>query len=211
MCVRFAAVAALWKRITDTTVGRLLLSVVAAVVAIVLVLFVVVSVIMIRASTEPSPENATVVVLGAGLRGEQPSRILRARLDKAAEFLNAHPQAACIVSGGQGADEPCTEASVMQKYLVRAGIAPERIYVEDRSTSTFENIQFSKDIIKQNGLPTGIAVVTQEFHQYRAQQFARAAGFTDVGSVTAQTEFVFFGSYWIREFAGICRMWLLGY
>lgn len=210
ICIRFAAVAAFVGRLWQPMAGRVLLIAVAVIVAALLVLFTVVSVLMVGANFNKLDENATIIVLGAGLWEDQPSKILRGRLNATVEYMEAHPQAVCIVSGGQGADEICTEASVMQAYLINAGIAPERIYVEDKSTSTFENIQFSKEIIEKNGFSSKIAVVTQEFHQYRAQQFAKTAGFTEVGAVTAHTPWDLLGSYWIRDFAGICHMALLG-
>ena len=208
--VFFPQVTALFRRICETTAGKIVVYAVSVIATALVALFITVSVMMLVAAAKQPQENATLVVLGAGLREDRPSRILRGRLDVTIEYLQSHPQAVCVVSGGQGDDEPCTEASVMQRYLINAGIAPERIYVEDKSTSTFENIQFTKQVIEDNGLSDSIAVVTQEFHQYRAQQFARKAGFSDVSGLTAHTEWYFFAGYWIRDFAGICHMWLLG-
>ncbi len=210
VCIRFTTVAAFVGRLWQPVAGRILLIAVAVIAAALVVLFAVVSVMMVGANFNAPDRQATLIVLGAGLRGDQPSKILRGRLNATVEYMEAHPQVKCIVSGGQGADEICTEASVMQTYLLNAGIASERIYVEDKSASTFENIKFSKEIIEKNGLSSRIAVVTQEFHQYRAQQFAKTAGFTEVGAVTAHTPWELLGSYWIRDFAGICHMVLLG-
>ena len=210
VCVRFRQVAALFRRICETTFGKCAVWGISVIAVALVALFITTSVMMVTAAAKQPQESSTLVVLGAGLRGDRPSRILRGRLNATVEHLEANPDAVCVVSGGQGDDEPCTEASVMKEYLLDAGIAEERIYVEDRSTSTFENIQFSKQVIAENGLSDNIAIVTQEFHQYRAQQFARQAGFTEVGAVTARTELIFFASYWIRDFAGICHMWVLG-
>lgn len=196
----------LWQK----TAGKWIILVPAILMALLVALFVVVSIFMIAATFSKPSEEATVVVLGAGLYENRPSTILRGRLDAAADYLKEHPQAACIVSGGQGEDELCTEAAVMKEYLLQVGIAPERIYTEEQATSTYENICFSKEIIEENQLNPAMAVVTQEFHQYRAQQFAKSAGFSDVGAVTAHTPWYLLGSYWIRDFAGICHMALLG-
>ena len=98
----------------------------------------------------------------------------------------------------------------MKAYLLKKGIAEERLYIEDRSTSTFENLQFSRKIIQENGLCEAVAVVTQEFHQFRAQAFAKQQGFTQVGAITAHSSWDLLPSYWIRDFAGICHMVLLG-
>ncbi len=209
-CVYVSAVAKVVSRLWQFTGGKIAVIAAAVLAAVLILLFAVVSVLMIRANFSRPTEDATVIVLGAGLRGERPSRILRERLEATAEYLEMHPQAVCIVSGGQGGDEVCTEASVMRKYLLDKGIADERIYVEDKSTSTFENIEFSQKVIENEGLNSQIAVVTQEFHQYRAQQFAKAAGFTEIGAVTAHTPWELLGSYWIRDFAGVCHMVLLG-
>ena len=209
-CLWFDAVTAWIAQAWQHTLGKVLLSAACVVVAALLILFAVVSGLMAKAAHREVPEDATLVVLGAALRGEQPSRLLRGRLDAAADYLLAHPKAVCVVTGGQGPDEVCTEASVMQRYLVEKGVEPERIYMEEQATSTFENVKFSKEIIENNQLNENIAMVTQEFHQYRAQQFAKKAGFTDVGAVTARTPWNLLPSYWIRDFAGICHMVLLG-
>ncbi len=210
VCWRFKWTAAFIGRIWQSVAGKIALIVVALLVIAGLVLFLAVSVKMANAAkNEPSPD-ATVVVLGAGLRGDRPSKILRGRLDAAAKYLEAHPQSKCIVSGGQGKDEVCTEASVMYDYLVGKGIDPDRIYKEEEATSTLENMRYSRNMIADNGLCESVAIVTQEFHQYRAQQFAVSVGLVDVGAITARTPFDLLASYWIRDFAGICRMWLLG-
>lgn len=209
-CVRFPTVARWICQLWDVTAGRAILIAAAVLVALLVLVFVIVTVNMIRANDRAPSENATVVVLGAAIRGDQPSRSLRTRLDAAVEYLSAHPSAACIVSGGQGRDEVCTEASVMRAYLIRAGIAPDRIYVEDRSTSTYENIVFSQEIIEEHGLSPQIALATQEFHQYRAQRLAEKAGFREVGAVTAYSRPDLLGCYWMRDFFGVCHMFLFG-
>lgn len=164
------------------------------------------------AVTRPGREDATVIVLGALIVGDQPSRMLRGRLDAAANRLEKYPDAVCVVSGGQGADEAYSEAYVMRKYLVeQRGIAPERIYMEDRSTNTFENTRFSMELIRREGLCDTVAIATQEFHQYRAAATARRAGATGVGAVTCFSPPHLLLCYWVRECAAICRLWILGY
>ena len=190
---------------------RILLLVIMGIILVLLVLFLVVSGLMIHAAAKEPPENATVIVLGAALRDDQPSTMLAARLDAAANYLERNPESVCIVSGGQGEDEDYTEAYVMKKYLLEKGIADTRIFMEDRSTSTYENIQFSKTLIEEKGLNREVVIATQEFHQYRAQSFARQAGLESPGACTCHTPVHLIGCYWVREFAGICRMFLLGY
>lgn len=202
LCLRFSWIVGLWKH----TAGKFALVAIAAIVAALAVLFVIVSAKMIKANTHKPREDATVIVLGAGINGDRPSRILKGRLDAAIAYLEEHPQAVCIVSGGQGPDEICSEASVMQTYLLEHGVAAERIYVEDRSENTEQNIAFSREIIEEEGLSENVAIVTQEFHQYRAQRYTMKAGFTSVGAITAHTPWDHLAGYWIRDFAGVCYM-----
>lgn len=186
---------------------------VGAVIALILLLFLVVSVLMLGYSVRKAPEDTpvTVVVLGAQVRKNAPSLMLRQRLDAAVDFLVAHPDAPCVVSGGQGADEMFSEASVMRDYLINKGIDAARIYMEDASTSTMENLRLSRAVIEENGLPQNVVIATQEFHQYRAACYARSAGLTPVGTATCGSPWYLFPNYWIREFAAICRLWLLHY
>ncbi len=165
----------------------------------------------VAAIRKPGEEPTTLVVLGAKINGEYPSLMLGQRLDAAVRYLNAHPDAPCVVSGGQGPDEAYTEAHVMKQYLVRQGIAPERIYEEASSTNTRENMQFSLQLIREQGLPQHLAVATQEFHQYRASVLATQSGATGVGAVTCSSPPHLLLCYWVRECAAICRLWLLGY
>ena len=193
-----------WKRVVMAVIG--------VSVAALAVLFVVLSACMITAAAKKPPEeNATVVVLGALIRGEEPSLMLRLRLDAAMEYLEAHPEAACVVSGGQGADEPYSEAHVMQKYLTEHGVDAARIYAEDQSSNTFENIRNSLALIRQEGLSENLVIATQEFHEYRAASMAKRAGVSAVGAATAPTPLHLLLCYWVRECAAICRLWLLGY
>lgn len=179
--------------------------------ALLLLLFLVVSGMMFYHAARPAPSQATVVVLGASVKGGAPSAMLADRLDAALRYLEANPNSVCIVSGGQGSDEPESEAAVMQRYLTAKGIAADRIYQEDRSMNTFENIAFSREIIEAEGLSPTVVIATQEFHQYRGQFFAHKAGLSEVGPLTCRSPWHLLPSYWIREFAAICRMWLLGY
>ncbi len=184
------------------------------VIAVVLVLLlsgVMIGLMAHAATRAPSDESATVVVLGAGIRdADTPSLMLRRRLDSAITYLQAHPQAVCIVTGGQGSDEPCTEASVMARYLQQNGIDPARIRLEERATSTHENMEYSLQMIREEGLPTDVIIATQEFHQYRAAQLARMMGAGEISALTSPTPKHLLLCYWVRECAAICRLWLTG-
>ncbi len=163
---------------------------------------------MIHAATKEPTEDATLVVLGCRTYGDRPSIMLASRLDAAYEYLTEHPDAVCVVSGGQGPDEPVSEGEFMYRYLVKKGIAPERIYRETESTSTRENLQFSKDIIEKEGLNPQIAIVTNEYHEYRAAMVAKTLGL-EYSAVPAHTPWWLFPTYYIRELYGIIYEWVL--
>lgn len=85
----------------------------------------------------------------------------------------------------------------MKAYLLEKGVPEERIREESASTSTYENIQFSKRIIEEENLSRTVVIATQEFHQFRAQSFARRAGFTEAGPCTCRTPLHLLLCYWV--------------
>ena len=136
-----------------------------------------------RAAHEDVPENADVlIVLGAGLRGETPSWVLRNRLNTAKLYLDENPHTVAIVSGGQGKGEQIAEATAMARYLRNAGIPEHRIILEDASTSTQENFAFSQTIIQERwGAAATVVFVTTDFHVYRAGRVAQKQGIHATG------------------------------
>ena len=119
-----------------------------------------------------APRAEHLIVLGCQVNGTVPSLMLRQRLDAAAAYLNTYPDAVAIVSGGQGAGESISEAQCMYDYLTAAGIEPERIRLEDQATSTMENLRYSMEYLDS----TSVAIVSNEFHLYRAGQMAEKLG-----------------------------------
>lgn len=196
------------KKLSAQKIGKVILTGIFVVVAAVILLAGVETAFMIKAATAKPSENATVVVLGCRAYGSRPSIMLASRLDAAYEYLTKHPDAICIVSGGQGPDESMPEAECMYLYLTEKGIAPERIYQENRSTSTRENLLFSQEIIEAEGLNPEIAIVTNEYHEYRAGMVADALEM-EHSAVPARTPLWLFPTYYIRELYGIIYEWVL--
>ena len=188
-------------------IGKIILGIFAAGMIAGVVLVIVMTTLMIRAASTKPDSNATVVVLGCKAYGERPSITLEERLKAALKYLNANPDSACVVSGGQGVDETISEAECMYLYLVNNGIAPDRIYKEDKSTTTRENLAFSYEIIKEHGLEEQIAIATNNFHEYRAGKVADSLGL-EHGAVSADTALWLLPTYYARELLAILYEWV---
>ena len=141
-----------------------------------------------------------VVVLGAQIHGDQPSRTLRERLDLAYDYLMDHPDAACIVTGGQGRDETCTEAYVMHKYLLEKGVEESRVVMESAACNTRENLIFSRELAQQLGVDTeSVLIITSEFHLCRAKYIAGTLDMRAYGLGSTTTPWVLKVCYELRE------------
>ena len=144
---------------------------------------------------ENNPEY--IIVLGAQMREHGPSRVLRYRLDRAVEYLYEHPDAICVVSGGQGKNEPCSEAEGMAAYLEEQGIEKDRILLEPDSKTTSQNIQNSMNLIPQDA---AIGIITNNFHLFRALQTAKKEGLTNISGIAADSSPLYLPNNMLREF-----------
>lgn len=153
-----------------------------------------------------SPEkNQTVIILGCQVNGERPSLMLIDRMNKAIEYLDENPDSKVIVSGGKGPGENITEAEAMKRYLIENGIEEKRIFVEDNSVNTKENISFSEKVIEENGLNRSVAIATDGFHQYRAYRFCRDNNLKNT-ALSCNTKWYFTLSYYSREVLAVIKM-----
>lgn len=169
--------------------------------------------LIIRASFgSPEEEVEYMVVLGAKIRPTGPSASLWDRIYAAYDYLAENPKVTAVVSGGQGPDEPMTEAWAMYDELVAMGIDPERIWVEDKATSTWENLHFSLDLIeeKTGRRPQKLGVLSSEYHLFRASLFTRACGvdFVGIPARTSRTSQAI--NHFMREVAGVWHYIILG-
>lgn len=160
----------------------------------------------------PNAECDYVIVLGASLNGKKPSLILKERLDVAVEYLTTHEETVCVVSGGQGPGEDMTEASFMKEYLTGRGIDADRIWLEEKSTSTWENLEFSLGVIeeKTGKRPHAVGIVSSEFHLYRAGLVAEKMQVTAIGIPVKTSRVSLFVSYFLREIAAVWKYAVLG-
>lgn len=135
--------------------------------------------------TAHAPENLEyLIVLGARVNEDgEPSLSLQHRIRAAAEYWKENPDTILIASGGQGRDEPFSEAECIRRELLAAGVAEDKILLEDQSTSTAENLRFSRALMRSPDASVGI--VTNNFHVYRAVLHARHEGLTNVHGAAA--------------------------
>ena len=163
---------------------------------------------MISAANNPAPAETTVVVLGCKVNPNGPSIMLGTRLQATYDFLTENPDVKCILSGGQGDDEHTSEAEAMYEWLTEKGIDEKRLYIEDKSTSTHENLRFSKEIIEKNNLCSEVTIITNEFHQFRAEKIAEDMG-VKAYSYSAKTPFYLLPTYYVREWFAIVNEFLI--
>ena len=149
-----------------------------------------------------------LIVLGAQVREDGPSAVLKYRLDAAAQYLQENNSTVCIVTGGKGAAEPFPEGQGMKDYLVKSGIPEDRIIVEDRALNTVQNIQYSMALMSSPNAPT--AIVTNNFQVTRGLALARGQGLTDVYAIAAPSDPLFLPNNMLREFFGLTKDFLLG-
>lgn len=161
---------------------------------------------------EPDADYDYIIVLGCGVNGTTPSLLLRERIDAAYGYLSAHPNTVCVVSGGQGSGEDITEAECMFRELTAMGIDPARIWLEDRSTSTEENLIFSKAVIEAHTgtVPTEVGIVSGEYHLFRAGLMAEDLGLISHGIPATTGWFTLRVNYFLREIAGVWYYLIFG-
>nr|WP_326213535.1 YdcF family protein [uncultured Oscillibacter sp.] len=144
-----------------------------------------------------------VIVLGAGVNGETPSAALWSRIRAAEDYLEIHPDVPVVLSGGQGAGEAISEAEAMRRALWKEdGAENARLLLEERSTNTAENFRFSKALLEERGLDTGratIAVVTNDFHCFRAHMIARRQGLKTIDVPAELPWWWLTANYYLRE------------
>lgn len=195
-------------KLLEKKATKVLLRIVQVGACCVLIYCIVISSIMVFAMTSWGSSDSTAVVLGAQVMPWGASPLLRQRINAAEDYLNANPDAVAVVTGGQGANEPMSEADCMYENMVQDGIDPQRIYREDQAKNTDENIRFSLEVIDNNKLSRDIAIVTDSYHQLRAKIITHKCDNTvNITPVnTANNNIVAiaaYPSYFVREWLAI--------
>jgi uncharacterized SAM-binding protein YcdF (DUF218 family) len=181
-----------------------------------LVVFVLLQGVLIyHANRKPNPDADYMVVLGAKVNGTVVSKTLKRRLDAAIDYVKVNVNTRIIVSGGQGQGEDVSEAFAMNNYLINNGIPEDRILLEDRSTNTNENIEFSKKLIIEEvgdgeALEQRIIIVSNGFHIYRGTSIAKKNGFRKVEGLGATTDRTLIINYYVREAMAVVKDKVMG-
>lgn len=166
-----------------------------------------VSICMIIAMKIKPADDATAVILGAQVKPWGASRLLKQRIYAAEKYLNGHPRVKAVASGGKGENEPMSEAECIREFMIKDGIEPERIIVENRSVNTEQNLLYSLSVIKEEDLGGCIAIISDSYHQLRARIVAYKID-RDIRVGACNTENTKFGyfvypSYFVREWIAI--------
>lgn len=144
------------------------------------------------ARDEINGDPQAMVILGCQLYDWGPSIMLQDRLDKALEYLEDHPDITVVVSGGQGENEPKTEAEGMADYLADHGVSRENILLEDQSHNTNQNLRWSAQRLAEAGIDVkdGVIIVSNGFHLTRAKMLAGRAGYENISTLSAPSSHV---------------------
>jgi uncharacterized SAM-binding protein YcdF (DUF218 family) len=150
-------------------------------------------------------EFDVVIILGAGLKGNIPSKTLISRLEAGKDILLDNKDLPVVVSGGQGEGESIPEAEAMGIYLMEHGISEERIIYEKTSTTTYENLRNSKKILQEKGLKDpNVLIVTSDYHIVRAKMLADELDLHSKG-LGGDSPFFVKVNYFIREYFAIVK------
>lgn len=188
------------------------ISAIVILLAVLVLAFVITGCIIMNAAKGTDGDFQYLVVLGTTVHGSKPSSQLQDRIHAAYAYLSAHPDVICVVSGGKGDAENLSEAQCMYNELTRLGISPDRILLEDRATSTVENLQFSLALIEQhsNSRPDTIGLLSSEYHLLRANLFAQRENLSAVTVPAPSTDFPLFVKMFLREIVMVWYYSIIG-
>lgn len=175
---------------------------------------------ILAAKRKPGFDRDFIIILGCRMAADgTPLPILKGRIDRAIDFYKkqkekSQKEAAFICSGGQGKNEPISEAECMKNYLLSQDIPEDKIFMENKSTSTYENMLFSLVMAADNKLGSRGVFSTTNYHVFRSGMLSQKAGFTykrknssdtrpEICGIGAKTLWYFWPNAFMREFAGL--------
>ncbi|KOF57380.1 MULTISPECIES: YdcF family protein [Clostridium] len=179
-------------------------------IIIFLISFIAIETMLIYNSFEKNNKKADfVVILGAAVRGKTMTLALYQRMEKGLKYLNEYPDIKVVVSGGKGPGEDIPEAEAMKEFLLKQGISEKRIIVEDKSRNTMENLRNTKQILQRSygKRDFEIALVTNNFHVFRAKMLAQRFGFKVYGIPAPIHPGIILNSY-VREYFAVIKSFI---
>ncbi len=176
--ILFNKINLLIKNIKKKKVGEIALKIISSVLLVCIIIGGTTFYNVLSHSFKSEEKSDVAIVLGCVVNGDKPGIFLKGRINAAYKYLNENPNAIAVLSGGQGNGENISEAKCMFNSLTQMGIDKSRLLIEDKSTSTKENLKYSKEIIEKSGIKSKkITIITNDFHEYRASEFAKQNGF----------------------------------
>ncbi len=162
-----------------------------------------------RWASKFAPTPRVVVVLGAGLDGEDLTPLLRARADLGVkiyhECIAKGTDPILVGSGGQGADEAIAEGTAIGRYVRSQGAV--NVVEETHSATTEQNLAFTRELVGQDTEPW--MAVTSDYHAFRAAVLMRQMRISG-NAVGARTPKYFWSSAVLREYVALLvRNWKL--
>ena len=157
-------------------------------------------------SAKGEQQLSYIIVLGAQMKQSGPSVVLEKRLCRAYTYLTENPETLCVLSGGQGSNEPVSEAQGMYDALVKKGIDPKRLILEDQSTNTRENLIFSAELIPESAT---VGIITNGFHVCRSLHLADALGYEHAYGNPAKGDLTTQPANLFREFFAVIKDYVL--
>lgn len=174
-----------------------------------------------------------VIVLGAQVKGDRLSNTLEYRLETAVKYARIHPNTVFILSGGKGEGEDVSEADMMYTYMRENGVPEYQLIREDQSTSTYENLVYSRLLIEEREqqrrntirnvmsaagylsppdeeVRIQVGIITSNFHMMRAKGIARKVGISDPYGICSRSDPVLFIHFCVRECFAILKDKFMG-
>lgn len=210
-----AAAAAFYgcMRCWDSKLSKIFSVIASVVLAVGFVLFMIAEIpVWTHSGSDDQTDAPYLIVFGAAVHGSAPSLSMRERVDAAFEWIKDHPDGTVVLSGGRGENEDLSEAQAMNTILLSYGVSQDRILLEENSTSSYENLLFSLQIIKEDGGdPSGrVALCSSEYHMYRLCILGSSLGCEPVRMAAGTGHFSLRVNYAVREAFAVWYLWVFG-
>lgn len=143
--------------------------------------------------TDETTKADAAIVLGTAIWDDKPSPVFKERINHAILLFKTDSVGYLIFTGGIGEGKKYSEAEIAKKYAIQNGIPESKIFTEEKSTITDENLKFAKDIVDENGF-SKILIVSDPLHMKRAMLMAKNRNIDAYSSPTKTSRYISFKS-----------------